>query len=59
MKEVWKKVDSLLWDEDDGQSVIAQLKQEGLIPVQPIDPEPVHNEQAYLILCEIQTETAS
>ena len=54
MSEVWKKVDSLAWDQDEGKTEIARLKREGLIPVHPIEPEPVLNEHAYLILCEIR-----
>lgn len=54
MRSVWKKVDSLSWDQDEGRSVTERLYHEGLIPVAPIDPEPVHNEHAYWIRCKIR-----
>lgn len=54
MSEVWKKVDSLLWDQDGGKTEIERLTREGFIPVQPIEPELVLNERSYLILCEIR-----
>lgn len=55
MSEVWKKVNSLSWDQDEGKGEIERLKREGLIPVDPIEPEPVLNENAYWIRCHIQS----
>jgi hypothetical protein len=36
------------------ETEIERLKCEGFIPVEPIKPEPVVNEPAYLIMCEPQ-----
>jgi hypothetical protein len=52
MSGIWKKVNRFNWDLDGGKNEIERLKGEGFIPVEPIQPEPVLNEPAYLILCE-------